>query len=156
MLAGPLDRSVRHQVLRDRRAGYEATMSNAGLEPMIVTSNIGYEAGVEATIRLLSERRTTTAIFAASDELAAGAVRAANDVGLAVPGDLSVVGFDDHWIASALNLTTVNQSVKSHGIDGAQLLLDHLADPMIPPRDVLIPPRLMTRDTTAPPRARPS
>lgn len=153
MLAGPIDDSVRHQVLRDRRAGYEQAMTRAGLEGTAVVSPIDFEAGIEATIRLLSERRSVTAIFAASDELAAGALRAATDVGLDVPGDLSIVGFDDHWIAAALDLTTVNQSVRSHGGEGAMLLLAHLAEPSVEPRDLLIPARLIVRDSTAPVRS---
>ena len=153
MLTGPIDESVRHQVLRDRRRGYTQTVGAAGLEAVCLTSGIDFEAGIRATIKLLSERRETTAIFAATDEIAAGAVRAARDVGLDVPRDLSVVGFDDHWIAAAMDLTTVNQSVRSHGTEGAALLLEHLAEPTVPPRDVLIPPRLIVRASTAPPRA---
>ena len=150
MLTGPIHDSVRHQVLRERRSGYEHAMQRAKHECTYVNSPIDFQDGIDATIRLLSDRRTITAIFAASDELAAGAIRAANDVGLDVPGDLSVVGFDDHWIAAALHLTTVNQSVRSHGTEGATLLLNHLADPTAEPRNVLIPPRLITRNSTAP------
>lgn len=150
MLTGPIDDSVRHQVLRDRRTGYTTAMDAAGLEGVYVTTTIDYDGGIDGTVRLLSEHEVT-AIFAASDEVAAGAVRAARDIGLHVPRDLSVVGFDDHWIAAALDLTTVNQSVWSHGTEGATLLLSELDDPGVSPRDVLIPPRLILRASTAAP-----
>ena len=149
MLTGPIDESVRHQVLRDRRPGTRRPCSGPGSKPFIVTGAMDFEGGIDATVRLLSERRETTAIFAASDELAAGAVRAATDIGLDVPRDLSVVGFDDHWIAAALDLTTVNQSVRAHGTEGATLLLNELGTPDAKPRDVLIPPRLIMRASTA-------
>ena len=151
MLTGPIDDSVRHQVLRERRNGYRSAMEAAGLEGIFVTTSIDFDGGIDGTVRLLSEHQAVTAIFAASDEVAAGAVRAARDIGLDVPRDLSVVGFDDHWIASALDLTTVNQSVRSHGTEGATLLLGELDEPPPAPRDVLIPPRLIFRASTAAP-----
>lgn len=151
MLTGPIDESMRHEVLRDRCDGFVESMTAAGLPYTLIAGPVDFQAGIDATVRLLSEHHGVTAVFAASDELAAGVIRAAHDIGLIVPRDFSVVGFDDHWIAAALHLTTVNQAVESHGREGARLLLAHLSDPTTEPRRVLIPPRLIMRDSTAPP-----
>lgn len=151
MLSGPIDASVRHQVLRDRRAGFDSAMAGAGFAAVHVNGPIGFHAGIEATIRLLGEYRDITAIFAASDEIAAGVLTAARDIGRRVPHDLSVVGFDDHWLAEAFELTTVDQSVSTHGTKGAAVLVEHVKDSTLEPREILIPPRLIVRGSTAPP-----
>ena len=79
------------------------------------------------TRQLLALRRPPTAIFAASDVQAFGVLDAAARAGLAVPGDLSVVGFDDIELAAAIGLTTVRQPLRESGRVGAQLLLGALA-----------------------------
>jgi LacI family transcriptional regulator len=83
----------------------------------------GREIAVELTRQLLALRRPPTAIFAASDVQAFGVLDAAARAGLAVPGDLSVIGFDDIELAAAIGLTTVRQPLRESGRVGAQLLL---------------------------------
>ena len=78
---------------------------------------------MELTRQLLALRRPPTAIFAASDVQAFGVLDAAARAGLAVPGDLSVIGFDDIELAAAIGLTTVRQPLRESGRLGAQLLL---------------------------------
>ena len=78
---------------------------------------------MELTRELLALRRPPTAIFAASDVQAFGVLDAAARAGLAVPGDLSVIGFDDIELAAAIGLTTVRQPLRESGRVGAQLLL---------------------------------
>jgi DNA-binding LacI/PurR family transcriptional regulator len=70
-----------------------------------------------------------TAVFAFSDEMAIGAIRAACEHGLRVPDDLSVAGFDDHDVAWAIDLTTVAQPVMGLGETVTELLFEHLRDP---------------------------
>jgi LacI family transcriptional regulator len=76
--------------------------------------------------QLLALHRRPTAIFAASDVQAFGVLDAAARAGLAVPEDLSVIGFDDIELASAIGLTTVRQPLRASGQAGARLLLDAL------------------------------
>jgi LacI family transcriptional regulator, galactose operon repressor len=98
------------------------------------------EAAVLLTRQLLALRRPPTAIFAASDVQAFGVLDAAARAGLAVPGDLSVVGFDDIELAAAIGLTTVRQPLRESGRLGAQLLLRALAgdgaSPSAPPPEL--------------------
>src|SRR6185295_10109628 len=75
---------------------------------------------------LLALRRRPTAIFAASDVQAFGVLDAAARAGLAVPDDLSVIGFDDIELAAAIGLTTVRQPLRESGRAGAWLLLQAL------------------------------
>jgi DNA-binding LacI/PurR family transcriptional regulator len=86
----------------------------------------GRESALELTRELLALRRRPTAIFAASDVQAFGVLDAAARAGLAVPGDLSVIGFDDIELAAAIGLTTVRQPLRESGRLGARLLLDAL------------------------------
>jgi LacI family transcriptional regulator len=78
---------------------------------------------VELASELLALRRRPTAIFAASDVQAFGVLDAAARAGLSVPGDLSVIGFDDIELAAAIGLTTVRQPLRESGRLGAHLLL---------------------------------
>jgi DNA-binding LacI/PurR family transcriptional regulator len=83
----------------------------------------GRESALALTRELLALRRRPTAIFAASDVQAFGVLDAAARAGLTVPGDLSVIGFDDIELASAIGLTTVHQPLRESGRLGAELLL---------------------------------
>ena len=94
----------------------------------------GRETAVELTRQLLALRRPPTAIFAASDVQAFGVLDAAARAGPRVPGDLSVIGFDDIELAAAIGLTTVRQPLRESGRVGAQLLLQALdGEPAAPP-----------------------
>ena len=94
-----------------------------------------------------------TAMFAASDTHAIGVMESAGDLGLEVPQDLSVIGYDDIEIAEYQNLTTIRQPLFASGVEGVALLLDAIASPpsQSPPRRVLLPLDLVVRGTTVPP-----
>ena len=98
------------------------------------------EAAVLLTRQLLALRRPPTAIFAASDVQAFGVLDAAARAGLAVPGDLSVMGFDDIELAAAIGLTTVRQPLRESGRLGAQLLLQALEGDGASPSVAPLPP----------------
>ena len=127
-IAGPKDLPN----ARERRAGYEElvlpVLRSAGVDPSayIVSADFSYDAGYAATRRLMDVSPRPTAIFASSDQQAIGGLRAAADLGLAVPRDLSIVGFDDIPLANLVmpRLTTVGQPVAEIGILAVQLLLD--------------------------------
>lgn len=93
-----------------------------------------------------------TAIFAASDIQAVGALQAAEDLGLGVPEDLSVIGYDDIELAEIMQLSTMRQLLQRSGQLGVELLLDQLQDPATAPVHRTLPTTLVTRKTTdAPP-----
>ena len=93
-----------------------------------------------------------TAIFAASDTQAAGVLEAARDAGMAVPQDLSVIGYDDIELAEHLGLTTIQQLLFESGERGVRALLEVISNPGLKPISDVLPTKLIVRNTTAPPR----
>jgi DNA-binding LacI/PurR family transcriptional regulator len=94
-------------------------------------------------------------VFAESDEMAIGALKAVRDAGLKVPDDLSIIGCDDHAMAHFTDLTTVAQPVLQQGEAAATLLLERMTD-----RDgayettsIVMPTSIIVRATTGPARA---
>jgi DNA-binding LacI/PurR family transcriptional regulator len=142
-----------------RRAGFEAALTEAGIEPSpdrVVAEPWGVTGGMRAMAQLLSGRRLPTGVFAESDEMALGALQTLRRAGLEVPGRVSLVGFDDHEMALAGDLTTVAQPVRRQGRLAAQLLLQVLAGTSPADGDVLLPTRLVVRGSTGPPPGEPS
>lgn len=90
-----------------------------------------------------------TAIFTFSDEMALGVLETARDLKLDVPGDLSVVGYDDIEVAQFIQLTTVRQQLFESGVHGIDLLLDAIAQPDGANDNLQLPTELVTRRTTA-------
>jgi len=142
-----------------REQGYVRALEHAGLESgphLIATGLFGREEARQSALRLLRLPDPPTAIVAGSDTQAMGVLAAARELGLDVPRQLSVVGYDDIEIAGYLGLTTINQSLYESGREGARLLLDSLeavgGSPPVPVRR-LLPLRLSLRHTTAPPPA---
>jgi DNA-binding LacI/PurR family transcriptional regulator len=106
------------EVGRLRRAGYEAVMAEAGLEPRCILGDWTEETGHRVATELLqTSPDRPTAIFAANDLCAVGVLAAADDLHLRVSEDLSVVGYDDTWFARLhrLSLTTVNGHIAEVG-----------------------------------------
>jgi LacI family transcriptional regulator len=147
---------------QERRIGYEdialPILRSAGVDPSlyIAFADFSYDSGYAATRRLMEVAPRPTAIFASSDQQAIGGLRAAADLGLAVPGDLSIVGFDDIPLADLVmpRLTTVGQPVAKIGVLAIQLLLD-LFSGAAPPRRRrhLLATSLQIRQSCAPPNA---
>ncbi|MGA2493413.1 MAG: LacI family DNA-binding transcriptional regulator [Roseiarcus sp.] len=147
---------------QERRMGYEDValpiLRSAGVDPSayIVSAHFSYDSGYAAIRRLMDVAPRPTAIFASSDQQAIGALRAAADLGLAVPGDLSIVGFDDIPLANLVmpRLTTVGQPVAKIGVLAMQLLLDLLSGGSVPRRRRhLLATSLQIRQSCAPPNA---
>jgi DNA-binding LacI/PurR family transcriptional regulator len=119
-----------------------------------VIGDFTVRGGLAATRLLLAADPRPTAVFAASDEMAVGAVHAVREAGLRVPEDVSVIGIDDHEMAEFFELTTVAQPVHEQGQQAATLLLEAL-DPdlgrLAHPRVITVPTRLIVRCTTGPP-----
>jgi LacI family transcriptional regulator len=124
----------------------------AGYHPM--APEIGYKP-MQA---LLEKTRDFTAIFCFNDIAAIGAIRALRDVGLSVPGDVSVVGFDDIQSAAYTtpSLTTVRQPLLEMGKRGAQVLLERIANREREyPTEIVMAPELVTRESTGPAPVKP-
>jgi DNA-binding LacI/PurR family transcriptional regulator len=98
---------------------------------------------------MLSDPDRSTAIFAASDTQALGVLAAAQDLGLHVPDDLSVIGYDDIEACDFVGLTTVRQHLFESGRQGAQVLLAEIVGRAASPQSVVIEPDIVRRRTTA-------
>lgn len=137
-----------------RRRGFEAAMTAAGLSPgRVVAADFTMAGGHEAARRLLEGADAgarPTAIFAASDEMAIGALLAAREQGLRVPEDLSIVGVDGHDLADFFELTTVDQYPGRQGSRAAAALLAVLGETATAPAGDL-EFALVERRSTAPP-----
>jgi LacI family transcriptional regulator len=109
-----------------RLEGFQAALQEAGVAlpaGYVKRGPFGRESASRLAQQLLALRRRPTAVFAASDVQAFGVLDAAARAGLAVPADLSVIGFDDIELASAIGLTTVRQPLRESGQMSARLLL---------------------------------
>lgn len=139
---------------RDRTLGYERALAQAGIErrPEYVregTQSRHVARGIAIDLLRLPQR--PTAIFAASDAQALGVLEAARILGIRVPEELSVVGFDDVEVAAHVGLTTVRQPLFESGRRGADLLLRTLTgdEPPGEPRTEQLPVEVVIRSTTA-------
>jgi LacI family transcriptional regulator len=114
--------------------------------------------GYQVTSKLLAAGEPFTALFAFNDISAIGAIRALREAGRRVPEDVSVVGFDDIQSAAFQNpaLTTVRQPLRQMGILAAETVLRRINAPAKSstyPKNILVEPELIVRETTARPRA---
>jgi LacI family transcriptional regulator len=137
----------------ERRSGFEEALNERGLslaKAYVFEGAYTYESGVEAGRALLSMAERPTAIFAGNDEMAAGVLQAARQLGVRVPEDVSVVGFDDFQIASRLwpTLTTVRTPTREIGRLAVERLMGREDDTRDPKSRL---PSLVVRESTAPP-----
>ena len=143
---------------RARFHGFLAALDKAGLavEPELVSHDaFTYEVGYREGTRLLRLADRPTAVFAASDAIAQGLLEAAWETGLVVPRDLSVVGFDDTYVASMTTppLTTIRQPLRDMGGLAFRTLMRLRAGDAPDSYHVEIATELVVRSTTAPPPA---
>jgi DNA-binding LacI/PurR family transcriptional regulator len=139
---------------RQRIDGWMAALEQAGADaPPLLTGDWSARSGYELGRRLASVR-DVTAVFAANDQMALGILRAWHESGRDVPGELSIVGFDDIPEAPFFTppLTTVHQDFNEVGRQSLMLLLDEIGAAERSATRVVVPPRLMIRESTAPPR----
>jgi DNA-binding LacI/PurR family transcriptional regulator len=119
---------------------------------VVLAADVTEETGFAGTHRLLNEHPEVTAVFAANDVTALGAMSAIADRGLRVPEDISVIGYDDTPIAASryVGLTSIDDRSIDIGRGAGARLLERIADPGLTPTEVLVEPRLVARRTTAP------
>jgi len=154
LVLGPLDHLPSRRKLESARRMAAATGVELP-ESRIAHSHYNLEAGQAATARLLAAG--VTAVVCASDPLALGAVRAVRRAGLTVPGDISVVGFDDSALMNSTDppLTTVRQPIEPMGRMVIEMLVTQLAGQRVEAEEYLFEPELVVRGSTgrAVPRA---
>lgn len=135
-----------------RRAGFENRIREGGVELRVVgeAGGTSEEDGYASACWLLDHHPETTAIFAANDTMALGALAAIKARGLTVPRDVSVIGYDNSPVAKSryLDMTSVDNRSDLVGIDVARTLLARIQDPAIGPQRRLIDPVLVVRSTT--------
>jgi LacI family transcriptional regulator len=132
----------------DRLEGYLAALRTRGITPdpnLIFESEFSETEGYAAAQRLLD--RQPDAVFAASDTIAVGTLRALREAGKRVPDDVAVVGFDDMPFASRTEppLTTVRQPTHRMGEVATETLIDLIEHPDSPPRRIVLPTELVVR-----------
>ncbi|MEP6598072.1 MAG: LacI family DNA-binding transcriptional regulator [Actinomycetota bacterium] len=153
LIGGDTDDPMRFTPPHHRRVGYLDALHSAGLDYEAELEELGYftvDGGASATETLLRRRSRPTAIFAESDEMAYGAIRAIRRAGLRVPDDIAVVGFDDHEMAGLMDLSTIRQPVADLAADLTTRLLAAVASPDKEPLVQVLPTELVVRGSTDP------
>jgi DNA-binding LacI/PurR family transcriptional regulator len=136
-----------------RLAGYRHAVEEAGLDPQALRIVEGSAYDRDETVAIARELLATadrpTGVLAMSDEMAVAVITAAGALGLRVPDDVSVVGFDDTVTAATSSppLTTVHQPHAAKGAAAVRMLLDHGTGP----KDITFPVELVVRGSTGPP-----
>ena len=151
-IVGPADLRPSQQ----REAGWHRALAAAGIVPRadeVVRGDFGPQSGAAAMRRLLQSASRPTAVFVCNDMMAIGALHAAHEAGIDVPGDLAIVGFDDIELAAYTSppLTTVAQPKEAIGTGAVGLLLERLRDGRTAPRRAILQPELHRRASTARP-----
>ncbi|MGH8148550.1 MAG: LacI family DNA-binding transcriptional regulator [Steroidobacteraceae bacterium] len=141
-----------------RLQGYRDALESAGLPPvpeLTCPGDFTMQSGSDGVERLLALGEPPTAVLCGNDEMAFGAIRALHRLGLTVPGDVSIIGFDDQNMAAMYNppLTTVYIPRHELGRRAALELIEQLEGRDVA-REVVLPTRLVVRESTAPPARR--
>lgn len=147
LLLGPPD----HVPSRRKLAAFTATARKAGRDAELVEhAMFSLESGQATMLRLLD--RDVTAVICASDPLALGAIRAARRRGLAIPGDISIIGYDDSALMTCVDpaLTTVRQPIEAMGKAAVDLLVHQIEGGQVRTAELLYEPELVVRSSTGP------
>lgn len=136
----------------ERSAGWRAALAEAGVvaDPALeVYGHFDVDGGRAATLELLAAAPDVTAVFAASDEMAMGAILALRASGRRVPEDVSVIGVDGHDLGELVGLTTMAQPANEQGAAAAEIVLDMIGGAS-PPPELIYPTVLVERTSTGP------
>ena len=146
---------ISHPSIMERLQGYKLALESAKLKSndQVVITNDDYlsrQNGCSAAEILLNRRKDVTAIFAANDTIAIGVMQCLNNKGIKVPDDISVIGFDDVQADLLLDppLTTISVPKLDMGTEAIQLLLGIINKENIKARKILVPVKLIIREST--------
>ncbi len=139
-----------------RLDGYKHALKQAGIpfeEDLVLDGGFSDEGARDATYRLMSQRPDVTAIFCASDLMALGTMQALRGLGLTIPDDVSVAGFDNISISAYCSptLTTVSQNPYEIGYQSAQMIIDMLEGRQVT-KQLVLPTELLVRSSVAAPK----
>jgi DNA-binding LacI/PurR family transcriptional regulator len=152
MVSGGTLATTERNVPADRRIGFIGAIEAAGIdwdESWEADGDFTIAGARRAATELLARSPRPTALFCMSDEMAFGAFQAAEEAGLDVPGELSIVGFDDHPVAEARGLTTIRQPVREMGRAAAEQVVG-LVEGIAEPSHRQFALELVRRGSTAP------
>ncbi|MWV44114.1 substrate-binding domain-containing protein [Paenibacillus sp. HJL G12] len=143
-----------HNVGESRRAGYRDGLEASSIpycEDYVVNGDFSYDSGIQGMTKLLQLERRPTAVVCSSDMSAFGVIHSIEAHGLTVPGDISVVGFDNIYEAELFKpaLTTINQNIHAIGVKSIQELISMIKSSDYPPPVVTEPSSLIVRESTA-------
>jgi LacI family transcriptional regulator len=146
---------------QERLAGYQNSLRSHGIgldEALVSVSRSTIEHAIEATIRIFSQRNRPTALFTVDSLMTQGALLALRSMGLSMPRDVSLVGFDDFNLATFTDpqITVVAQPISEIGPLAAKLLVERIEGKKTAPRHVQFPTRLMVRGSVSTPAKRPT
>lgn len=146
---------ARSPLTRDRIAGYRDALNEVGIsfdEQLLVAGDFSLKSGFEAAAHLLTLAERPTAIFCENDEMAIGAIQCLKKMGLRIPEDISVAGFDDINFAEYSDppLTTIAQPAEEFGRTAVSLLIDVLQGRVTKAAKVILPFELVMRNSTGP------
>jgi LacI family transcriptional regulator len=150
---GEIEGNFKFNDANDRLIGLHRALGEAGLlfEPeQVLISEWSRKGGKHAALQLLTQQKRPTAIFAASDVQAVGALEAARELSLRVPEQLSVIGFDGIEVSELLELSTMQQPMQEMGELGASRLVELIENPSHPPELLRFDTKLVERRTTGP------
>jgi DNA-binding LacI/PurR family transcriptional regulator len=141
---------------RNRHQGYLRAMRDFDLEEEIITvpGQHTEEGGYRGTTELLKLKPLPTAIFASNDLCAIGAMNALEEAGLSIPDDVSLIGYDNNRMAALrhISLTTIDQPGEDMGRSAVDRLTERISGQRTQPSHEVVPPSLVIRTTTGPPR----
>jgi len=152
-------RRDRSAIMAARQDGYRRALQEAGIRP---ENDLVFESappptalGALAAQQLLSTRKDLTALFAFTDEIALGAISAIGRMGMKVPDDISVMGFSDTTLSSALNppLTTIHEPLERISDLAVELIIDRIERPSSERVDLVLETSVAVRASCGPPRA---
>lgn len=150
-LGDPIDDPIGFFVSRDRFQGYRQALADAGIPFNPAYHREGQHSlasGREMALSLLQQPEPPTALFAFSDTIAFGAMEAANQLGLSIPQDLAVIGFDDIELARMYGLSTMRQQLFQTGAMGAKMLLNLINNPDVKQQHIQLSSELIVRYST--------
>ncbi len=144
----------------ERLDGYRIALSEAGIpfrsEWVFEDDSLPYQAGFTGAMHLIHNYKEITAIFDGTDEIALGTMSALWQLGLKIPDDISVIGFDDIFYASMITppLTTIHQPIDEISSAAVKQLIQTIDGPGTDPVDIIMPTRLVVRETCKPPHCK--